>query len=70
MTECPVPKEWFEAHDRAKERWEKSQKKWFVIDEQDDIVAADFDTEEECKIWIDSRSAPYIYYVEKNARVA
>lgn len=40
--------QWLKAHADAKERWEKSTKKWFVIDEQDDIVAADFDTEEDC----------------------
>jgi len=62
------PDSWFKYHDECKERSEKSMKAWFVIDEQDDIVAADFDTEEECVEWIAKQPSP-IYFAERNARV-
>ena len=55
-------------YQQAKERFETSTKKWFVIDDQDEIAVADFDTEEECYAWIDKQENPSLFYPEENRR--
>jgi len=62
------PDSWFEAHKVARDRFEKSEKPWFVIDGQDEIVAADFDTEEECFAWIAEQPSADLYYTEENRK--